>query len=226
MLDLAKQIESLSLADIIYCRTEIDYENFKKEIKNKKVSVFDPKDKPYKKSLNIILKSEHKFPENLTFKLKLVAIRDANRNIIKINPIKAKSYISQETCKILFKFKDIDIPLPNNVNCIFPVKDPENNPCKIKPERITGNAVEYHFLLQIEDCDNNELPFGIPLSARYISGDMKCDIKCEKLQYACVPDEENTIEMTLCHNTIYNKPTHCVTHCQAPRPLVFMYQKI
>ena len=226
MLNLVEQIETLRLADIIYCRTELDYENNKNEIKNKTLSIFDPKNKPCEKSLNIILKSDYKFPANLTFKLTLVAIRDINRNIIKINPIKTKSYSSHKTYNISFKFTDIDIPLPYNIGCIFPVKDPSNNPCKIKPERIMGNALEYCFILNIKDCNTDELPITIPLYARYIGSDTICDFKCEKFDYVCAPEEGYTDELTLCHNTIYSKPIHCVTHCQAPRPLLFVYNNI
>jgi hypothetical protein len=231
---LSYQIESLRLINIVYYNPDnIDRDH----------SYFNPSNAPNKKTLTILMKTESncKLPKDLKLKLVLTSYRNSEYNTIKLNKkIECHVKLEDKTDLVTFNFISENIPIPRIVQYIKPVYDYNiDAKCCIKPEIVTGDALEYCFLLYLKIGDETS-SFGIPLTARYIGGDTKCDIKCEKVEYICGPeskhkcdcgyehedynlDPEYPVALKLNKHKIYCKICHCVTHCQAPRPKQFYY---
>jgi hypothetical protein len=219
---LFHQIESLRLINIVY---------YNPNNVNPTQSYFNPSDCPSQKTLSIVLKVDCgcNLPKDLTLKLVLNSVRDQEYNTIKVDKIKSKVKICQATDTITFTFVDECVPIPHNVKYVKPVYDDSNTAiCPIKPEIVTGKALEYCFLLYIKDNKGNKSQFGIPFTARYTGFDTRCDIMCESVEYICHddsnPNQNYPMSLQLDQHKIDCKINHCVTHCSAPRPIQFYYE--
>ncbi len=214
--DLAYQIEGLRLMNIAYYNpNDID--------PNK--SYFNPEESINEKTLSILMKTEssNKLPRDLKLKLVLTSYRNKDYETIKIKPIECYVKLECKSDNIIFNFIDARIPIPNNAKFIRPVYDYScDGKCLLKPEIITGEALEYCFLLYLK-YENNVSPCGIPLTARYTGSDTVCDVKCEDVDYVCEADDDYPITLKLNKHKIYCKIAYCVTHCSAPPPKEFYY---
>ena len=184
-------------------------------------SIFNPGTSQNEKKLSIKIKSQLPFCEGTKLKLKLIAIKDNNYVMSNIFPIKTCKTLDKSTTYVKLDIINPNIPLPLNVVQILTII----NECV--PQKEMGIALEYCFVLTIE-CPDCKLNCTIPLCVRYISSDCIVDVKCEKLEFVETPDETHQIKVIClddcCNQTVYyTNLIHCVTHGQAPRPILFYY---
>lgn len=181
---------------------------------------FIPGNSICEKTLRVALSTNgHFFPSGVVLRLQLVSSIDLNKDITKIEPricVSKTTEYKQE--KIWFDFTAAQIPLPrgyvylpNSIdNCTSPNIGLQ-----------AGEAVKYCFLLTVQKCRLAPLSCpGIPFVANVMSN-AACDIKCEKPEVRQEPDETHTLKIFCKDNKtyVYAAPVHCVTHCQAPRPI-------
>ena len=165
------------------------------------------------------------FPPGVILQLQLVAYVDVLGERIAIEPkiCVSKKTLSNES-KIWFDFTGEQIELPKGY--IYLPNVLEN--CVTDPISLhSGNATKYFFLLTFKKSRLAPLSCpGIPFIADVLSN-ATCDIKCEKPQIVSEQDETHTLKI-FCKASktfVYASPVHCVTHCQAPKPLFLFYSE-
>ena len=169
--------------------------------------------------LRVYVNSDNNFPKGTMMMLELIGVRDRDYNFTPINPIQTYIDINSPTNLVIFDFVSSTIPLPF---CIGLIPDRVNEYTDI---HITyGTAIEYCFRFHVE-CYKHRFSITIPLKARYIYSDMKTNIKCEKLELITEKDDNHFIKIICSDPDViyYAARPHCVTHSQAPRPVVFYY---
>lgn len=166
----------------------------------------------------LLVKIEGKFCKGIRLTLKLVGYKDENYNITKIRPIGTHKKLKKSTGCIHFKLTNKFIPLPNHM-VYLPTLFGE---IVDLPRLQFGEALEYLFMLKMKCCEC-ESKYKIPLSARYLSSEFTGDVKCEKVDLVDVQDETHPIKVIYNGMMKYAAIPHCVTHGQAPRPIIVYY---
>jgi len=180
---------------------------------------FTPGNSPDRKMLRVIITSEEPFVNGTMMTLELIGTKDQDYFMTKIDPIKAYRDIDEPTNTVVFDVISEDIPIPM---CVGYVPNHVDD-CTHSVPMYIGNALEYCFILHIECC-KHRFKIGIPLNARYIGASVRIDVKCERLDLISEPDDTHTIKVICNENDVYyTRKPHCVTHCQAPRPVSFYY---
>lgn len=209
---LKKQIESIQVCKMVYYDATKDLTNN---------SYFDPGSSPNNTSLLILLKTDVEFPEGTVFRLRLVGTINNDGIKTNIKKIKVKKTLKSASKVIELRLVDKNIPIPSGIVFI-----PTSEIADCQPITVVGNALEYCLLLDIK-LNNRHLSDRcpkLPLICRYIGSQALCDIKCEKVECISGDDPDYPIKITCQDNTLAScRMIHCVTHCQAPRPIVYYY---
>ena len=176
------------------------------------------------RTLRVVLNTDTPFPLATILKLKLTTSIDENGVKSAINPPISASLIvaDKQSSVYVFTFTGAHIPLPKNIiylpNTLIS--------CADSPSLQAGKTSKYGLLLHVgkAKCATVCVP-GTPLLAHVISG-ASCDIKCEVPSVSQEPSDDTPIEI-YCQDTkksVFASLPHCVTHCQAPRPIVQYYK--
>ena len=203
------QIETLTVADIVLSNpTDND-------------SQFEPGSSIEERTLQICFKTDYCFPRGTILLLKLVGIIDDSGEKTKIcPPICGSTTISNEKQSICIDVTSCNIPLPKGILYLSNVQANCNS-----VHLVAGNVQKFCFLLFTQK--NTHAPRscpGIPITVR-VKNNAECDIKCEKPEIVAQPDVSHSIKI-YCQDTktfVYSSTPHCVTHCQAPKPIVQYY---
>lgn len=212
--NLKKNIESIQISNIVYRDDTIE--------NNSSLSSFNPGNTCDEKKLTIKLISDVPFYTGTKLKLKLIGVKDQNYVMTYISPIKVHKQMEYCCKSVIFNFISCNIPTPFGL-LYLPTIITDN-----RPYLQIGNALEYCFVLSVKCCDC-KFDVKIPLTARYLGTDVKTDFKYEKPDLVESPDEDHTIKI-ICNADINNpkilycRKIHCVTHSQAPKPIVFYYK--
>lgn len=204
------QIESLLMSDIVLSSPAL--------LDGK----FIPGASIEQKTVSVSLTSDVAFPCNVVLRLKLVAsIDEAGVKTNLSTPICVEKRITNDNKTVWFDFVGAQIPLPKGyVYLPNAIED-----CSVSPRLQAGGVQKYYFLLSTKKCKTSPLTCpGMPFIARVLSG-ANCDIKCEKPEIVSEQDESHPLKI-YCNDTktfVYSSQPHCVTHCQAPRPLFLFY---
>lgn len=202
----ARQVESLQIFDIVLGQSSVISSEF-----NAGNSVCE-------KNLVCRLKSDVEFPRCTTLRLRLVAVSDANHvKTMLPTPVEALKTIDKPHPVVEITLVGSAIPIPVGILHL------PTTVSSCYPQMIAGSAVRYHFVLYVKFARSRCYTSpGTPLVA-CVQRNALCDYKCEQLQFSDTQDDEFTIKVVCGSKTVYAKLPHCVTHCQAPRPIVQYY---
>ena len=184
---------------------------------NSTLSFFDPGSSKKEKRLSISITSEIPFYKT-KMKLKLIATKNPEYVMTKLaKPMTVFKKIDQASYNARFDFIGADIPFPFGILHVPTIIDD----CSQGLHTSLGNVLEYCFILYVKRCNKK---FKIPLNVRYIGCDVVIDFKTERPELVSEPDEMHQIKV-ICSgdNVLYTNRIHAVTHCQAPKPIVFYY---
>ncbi len=208
---LNSQIESCVISDIVlFNATETDGQ-------------FIPGNAIDQKTLRVFLQSDCSFPPFATLRLQLVATIDVNGIKKKLNPpVCVENTLSKYVSTVKFDLVSSTIPLPKGYTYLANTQTSCAETLKLE----YGDVQKYVFLLTTKTCRTGPYSCpGIPFVARVLNG-ANCDIKCEKPETQAEPDDNHPLKI-FCQDTktfVYSTQPHCVTHCQAPKPLFLFYE--
>lgn len=208
--DLQQQFETLFLKDIVLALpTESD-------------SKFLPGSSLEKRTLQIIFTTSVAFPKNTILLLQLVSTLDESGNWTKLaTPICVEKKTVDEKTDLVFEFTSCNISLPKGIVYLPTVV----KNCTNSLHLIAGGVVRYRFLFTIKKTRlAPTMCPSIPLDCNVKNG-ATCDVKCEKPDIVETPDADHPIKI-YCANSnsfVYSRGPHCVTHCQAPKPMLQYY---
>lgn len=204
---LCKSIESLLVSDIRLTTPAVTD------------SQFVPGNSINERTLRIVFNTDVPFPLGSQLHARLTASIDSDNVKTPIEPnIKTILTITSTSNAHTIEFTGSQIPLPQGIMFIS-----NNQECP--PTIEAGAAQKYVILLSTSRfaCGAISCP-AMPLIARVLTGAV-CDIKCEMLSTTNTPDPDYPIQI-YCDNLdqfVYAQVPHCVTHCQAPRPILQYY---
>ena len=167
-----------------------------------------------KKRLSIKITSDSPFTKGARMKLKLIGVLD-NTGVFTRLEMKSHLIQRQDSNQISFDFVG-DIPVPFGVYYLPTIVQKEEE-FELQP----GVAIEYRFVLRVRD---GSTLFRIPLTARYRGAEAKMDFKCERLEVMPTRDDTFHIRVLSGSTVFYAREPHCVSHGQAPKPIVFYHE--
>lgn len=205
-----KIMETMRISNILYYNVDTN-----------DTSYFNPGDSPSEKTLSIKICSEISLCKNTKLKLKLIGYRDEEYNFISICPIKIHKKLPNSSKCVRVDIVDAAIPLPCNVLYIPTIIT------ECVPQMEKGIALEYCFIVEMS-CHKCNMEHKFPLTGIFSYYNSLVDIKCEKLEFVNTQDDQHPIKIICeedCNNTtiLYSNLPHCVSHCQARKPIVFYY---
>ena len=197
-----KIISSIEIKDIVY-GPDADNSTFKQGVSSNK------------KRLSIKIDSDSSFRKGSQLRLKLIWTRDSKDVLTKIE-MKSYRALHSDSKSLTFEFVGEDVPIPFGLFYLQTiVQDKDEFHLQL------GEAIEYRFVLRVR---HESSCFRIPLKARYTSSDEIIDFKCEQPELVDTLDDNHPIRV-LCGSTVfYSSLPHCVSHGQAPKPVVFYYE--
>ena len=182
---------------------------------------FIPGQSADEKTIRVALTSSVTFPVGVVLQLQLVSTIDENGVRVLLDPKICVQRITRCNETIFwFDFVGQQIPLPKGYMYL-----PNTLESCSSVHLQAGGVQKYCFLLSTKNCRTSPLSCpGIPFVSRVLNN-AACDIKCEKPSVIGTPDESHTLKI-YCKDTdsfVYSTLPHCVTHCQAPKPLILYY---
>ena len=186
-------------------------------------SEFQPGNTIDERKLVCRLRSDVPFPVGTRLLLRLVAVTDAaNAKTPVVVSITREKVVKRFDTHFDIILTSRDIPLPVGI-LFLPTTAPA---CTLEAlHLVNGSVARYHFILSVASryCHPQQyVEPGIPLIGKVVSGAL-CDVKCERLEFSDVQDADHTIKIVCDSRIVYAKPPHCVTHCQAPKPIIQYY---
>ncbi len=208
--DLTKcrQIESLTVNDI------------RLSSPNETDSKFLPGASISERTLSVQINTDVPFAVGSKLYMRLVACIDQENVKTPITPEVRTIYdVTTVSNSHMIDFTGEQIPLPKGI--IYLPNDVEV--CQTI-SLLGGTVVKYVILLSTSRYEDT-LSCAIPLIV-LVHSNAICDIKCEKVALSDAQTEEYPVKI-YCQDTdsfVYATVPHCVTHCQAPRPIIQYYE--
>jgi len=204
---LCQQIESLIVNNIVLSSpSESD-------------SKFLPGETINQRTLSVVIKTDLAFPIGTELYMRLVAGIDEEGTKTPITPEVRMIYTVDslaDSHRLDFTASQVPIPL----GIIYLPNDVSTCP----PSLIGGSIVKYVILLSSTIFEDT-MSCAIPLVA-LVNSNATCDIRCEQVATNDTQTDDYPVKI-YCQDTesfIYGSVPHCVTHCQAPRPILQYYE--